>query len=553
MAATRASNTGLITPHGGALRPPAIGTRGIVASAHGLASLAGLRCLMDGGNAVDAAVAVAATLGVVEPFMSGLGGGGGYMLIYEAASGRLHGMDYLGHAPRGAHASLWSDQEELHDDPRSAIVPGALAGWLSVLDRFGRMDRASIFNGAIENAERGWPVSAFGAQILQENAERLGRFETSRSVLFPQDRLPRPGELVEQSRLAKSYREIVEGGRDVFYTGPLGERFVSGVQEAGGLLTMDDLADFEIEWREPIGIDYRGVRVSTMPPECSGVQYLESLKILEAFELGPLGHNTAEYLHLLLETIKLASADRSRYTMDHDAAVELLLDERYAADRRRLIDPGRAAPSEGERYLRDKQGALEPGDPFRYRRDHTTHFEVVDRDHNIVSVTQSNGAPWGSGLIAGETGIAVNNFLYWQDINPESPNHLRPGLRGEMPMAPCIVTRGGAPLLGLGTPGSYGILQTTLQMLLNMLDFSMNVQAAIEAPRVRAFEGTLVDVEGRVSVDARAGLSERGHQVNLLPDWTWKVGGAHGVAINGETGVLTGGADPRRDGVALGW
>jgi gamma-glutamyltranspeptidase / glutathione hydrolase len=543
----------LATPHGGALRPPAIGTRGVVASAHGLASLAGLRCLVEGGNAVDAAVAVAATLGVVEPFMSGLGGGGGYMLVYEAASGRLHGLDYLGRTPRAAHASLWSDQEQLHDDPRSAIVPGSLGGWLAAHERFGTMDRATVFQSAVEHAEQGWPITNFAAQLLRENAERLARFYSSSSVLFSEGHVPRAGQLVRQPQLARSYRQIIDGGADVLYRGPLGERFVDGVQRGGGLLTMGDLAEFKVDWLEPIGVDYRDVHVSTMPPECSGVQYLESLKILEAFDLSALGHNSAEYLHLLLETIKLASADRSRYTMDEGAPVELLLDERYTADRRNSIDRSKAALSEGERYLRDKGGAVEPGHPLRYRRDHTTHFEVVDGHHNIVSVTQSNGSPWGSGLIAGDTGIAVNNFLYWQDLNPESPNHLRPGLRGEMPMAPCVAMREGKPLLGIGTPGSYGILQTTLQMLLNVFDFEMNVQAAIEAPRVRAFEGTLVDVEARISPRARAGLSERGHQLNLLPSWTWKLGGGQGVAIDHETGVLTGGADPRRDSVALGW
>ncbi len=543
----------LVGPHGGAVRPPAIGTQGVVASAHGLATLAGLRCLLDGGNAVDAGVAVAATLSVVEPFMSGPAGGGGYLLFYEAAEGRLHALNYLGHAPRAAEPTLWSDQEDLHDDPRASTVPGPLAGWLAALERFGTMDRGRVFRDAIDNAERGWPLSPFGGRTLEEQAERLGRFASSRRVFLPGGRIPRVGEIVPQPELAQSYREVVEGGRDAFYRGQLGERFVRGVQEAGGILTMEDLADFEVEWREPIGVDYRGHRVSTLPPECSGVQYLESLKILEAFDVAGFEHNSAEYLHLVLETIKLASADRARFAMDRDVPVELLLDPRYVGERRALIDRERAAPSEGERYRRDKLGAVGPGDPLRYRRDNTTHFEVVDRDQNVVAVTQSHGGLWGGGLVAGDTGMTVNNFLYWQDINLESPNRLRPGARGEMPMAPCIVTRDGRPVLGIGTPGSYGILQTTLQMLLNHLDFGMNVQAAIEAPRVRAFEGTLVDVEGRVSPEARAGLTERGHEVNVLPDWSWTVGGGQGVAINQETGVLTGGADPRRDGTAIGW
>jgi gamma-glutamyltranspeptidase/glutathione hydrolase len=540
-------------PHGGAFRPAAVGANGMVSSANGLATLAGVRALMDGGNAIDAAVAVATTLAVVEPFMSGPGGGGGYMLIREGATGQVWGLDYMGWAPSATRADVWTDQEQLYSDVRSAAIPGAVGGWLAALDRFGTMDRAAVFRFAIDTAERGWPVSHFGATTLAEQAERIGRFASSRAVFLPNGRPPRAGELVPQPDLARSYREIVESGADTFYRGPLGERLTRAVQEAGGWLTTDDLADFRVAWREPLTVDYRGQRVATMPPACSGVQYLESLKILEPSDLVSLGHNSADYLHLVIETIKLASADRARYTMDPDAPLAALLEAAYAAERRSLIDPSRAAPSEGERYRADKDGLVGAGDPRRYRRDNTTHFEAADRAGNLVSVTQSNGGLWGSGFVAGDTGIVVNNFLYWQDVNPESPNHLRPGATMECPMAPCIVSRDGAPILGIGTPGSYGILQTTLQMLLNVLDFGMNVQAAIEAPRVRIFERTLVDAEGRIAPSVAEELGRRGHEVRPLPDWSWTVGGGHGVAIDPETGVFTGGADPRRDGMALGW
>jgi gamma-glutamyltranspeptidase / glutathione hydrolase len=540
-------------PHEGAFRPAAVGAHGMVSSAHGLASLAGVRALIEGGNAVDAAVAVAATLAVVEPFMSGPGGGGGYLLFREGKTGRIWGLDYMGWAPRAARADVWSDQEEVYSDVRSATVPGALAGWLAALERFGTLDRAAVFRFAIETAERGWPVSHFGATMLASQQERLGRFESSRAVFYPNGRPPRAGELIPQPNLARSYREIVEGGEEVFYRGSLGERIAGAVQEAGGWLTGDDLAQFKVTWREPLAAEYRGHTLATMPPPCSGLQYLESLKILEVFDLPELGHNSAEYLHLLLETVKLASADRARFTMDPDVPAAALLGPEYAAARRGLIDPDRAASSEGERYLASKDGLIPPGDPLRYRRDNTTHFETADRGGNLVSVTQSNGAPWGSGFVAGDTGISINNFLYWQDINPESPNHLRPGAVMECPMAPCIVTRDGRAVLGIGTPGSYGILQTTLQMLLNRLDFGLNVQAAIEAPRVRAFERTRVDAESRIDEQALAGLRARGHEINVLPAWSAAVGGGHGIAIDPETGVFTGGADPRRDGMAIGW
>lgn len=272
--------------------------------------------------------------------------------------------------------------------------------------------------------------------------------------------------------------------------------------------------------------------------------------MLAPTELRSMEHNSAGYLHLLLETIKLASADRTRYASADLATLGALLSSDYATRRRELIDPGRAAPSEGERFVANKTGVVSSGEPRA--SENTTHFEVADRWGNLVAVTQSNGAPFGSGFVAGDTGIVMNNFLYWTDLDPASPNYLRAGQQQrDMPMAPCIVTRDGSLCLGIGTPGSYGILQTTLQMVLNVLDFDMHVQAAIEAPRVRAFEGTRVDVEGRVDPTVVAELVSRGHDVRVLPEWTWAVGGGHGIGVDAELGVLSGGADPRRDGTAV--
>jgi len=540
-------------PHDGAYRAPAIGMNGVVSAAHGLAATAGLRILIEGGNAVDAAVAVGAALSVVEPFMSGLGGGGGFMLIHEGASGKIWGLDYIGLTPAAADPSVFSDCEDIASDIRSSTVPGTLGGWLAALERFGTMDRAAVFRPAIELAERGWPITPFAAQILAENASRLSVHASSAATYLPTGRPPVAGEAVPQTALARTYRELVEGGAPTFYRGEIGTRIARAVQSAGGWLTEEDLAQFEPRWVEPLAVDYRGHRVHASPPPSTGFQYLESLKILEPFDLPALGHNSAEYLHLLLETFKLASADRTCHAREARPTLVALLSDAYAADRRRLIDRGRAAPSEGERYMAHKRDEVPPGDPSRYARDHTTHFEVADRLGNVVAVTQSNGAPFGNGFVAGDTGIPMNNFLYWTDLDPESPNYLRPHAKRESAMSPCIVTRDGRPVLGIGTPGSFGILQTTLQMLLNSLDFGMHVQAAIEAPRVRAFERTLVDVESRILPETRADLASRGHEIRLLAPWTWRVGGGHAVALNPATGVLVGGADPRRDGQSVAW
>ena len=538
-------------PQDGAYRPPSVGVHGVVSAAHGLAATAGLRILMEGGNAIDSAVAVGATLGVVEPFMSGLGGGGGFIMFHEGKTGRVHSLDYIGLPPSAADPSVFSNIDEISHDVRSSTVPGTLGGWMAALDRFGTMDRATVFRPAIELAERGWPITTFAAYQLRNQEASLARFDSSRGEYLPEGRPPAVGEVVPRPNLARTYREVVEGGADLLYRGDLGRRICRAVQEAGGWLTEADLADFAPAWVEPLAIEYRGRTIQTVPPPSLGLQYLECLKILEAFDLAELGHNSTEYLHLLLETIKLASADRTRWSREGAPTVQALISGEYAAERRSLINRQRAQPSEGERYLPNKTDEVRPGDPSRYVRDHTTHFEVADRWGNIAAITQSLGGAFGSGFVAGDTGLVLNNFLYWTDLDPDSPNYMQPRKRRESAMSPCIVSEGGRPILGIGTPGSFGILQTTLQMLLNYLDFGMNVQTAIEAPRVRAFERTLLDAEARISPETIEGLRARGHEVNVEAPWTWKVGGGHGVAVDPETGILTGGADPRRDGASV--
>ena len=537
-------------PHAGAYRSPAIGRNGVVAAAHGLAATAGLKALFDGGTAVDAAVAVGAALGVVEPYMSGIGGGGGFMLIYEAATRTVHALDYLGRAPAAATAAPFAAVSEIDADVRSATVPSVLAGWLAAHQRFGRLGLDALFQPAIDLAERGWPVSPWAESIFRESAWRLQRHAARGGALLPNGEPPATAGIVAQLDLARSYQQIAAGGGHVFYRGELGKRLVQAVQDAGGWLTEQDLAECAPTWSRPLQVDYRGYAVHTVPPPSSGFQYLECLKLLEATNLPSHGHNSTDYLHLLLETIKLASADRTRYAGSDPAVINTLLSDRYAAERRALVDNTRAAESEGERYVPDKNGAVEPGSVRA--SEHTTHFETADRWGNLVSVTQSNGAPFGSGFVAGDTGIVLNNFLYWTDLDPRSPNYLRGGQQGrDMPMSPCIVTRDGDLVLGVGTPGSYGILQTTLQMVLNVLDFDMHIQAAIEAPRVRAFEGRRVDVEGRLDATVIDGLRARGHDVRVLAPWTWAVGGGHGIRFDASHHVLHGGADPRRDGAAV--
>jgi gamma-glutamyltranspeptidase/glutathione hydrolase len=279
---------------------------------------------------------------------------------------------------------------------------------------------------------------------------------------------------------------------------------------------------------------------------------LETLGILEGFDLAAWGHNSPEYLHHLIEAIKLASADRLAYAYAGDPPIRGLVSKAYAASQRARIDGARAAVSEGERFNPEKlAGQIAEGYPARFDNEQTTHFACADAAGTVVSVTQTLGVPFGSGFAVPGTGLVLNNILKWTDRDPASPNVVRPGRKAGTMMSPTQVFRDGAFALCIGTPGSYGILQTQPQMLLNALEFEMNVQEAIEAPRVRVYRDRLVDAEARVSPGTREALARRGHRVNALDDWSWVVGGGQGIARDPESGALMAGADPRRDGYAL--
>jgi gamma-glutamyltranspeptidase/glutathione hydrolase len=354
--------------------------------------------------------------------------------------------------------------------------------------------------------------------------------------------------------LATTLRQIAEGGAAVLYDGPLGRTIVRAVEEAGGWLSEADLRAARPAWQAPLSGSFRGLELVIPPPPCSGWQILETLHVLEGFELAALGHNSPEYLHLVIEAVKLASADRVRYAHATAVPVSGLTSQAYAARQRDRLDRLRAGASGGERFSRERLPAeILPGHPADFMKEQTTHFAAADPDM-VVTVTQSLGSLFGSGFVAPGTGVFLNNFLYWTDLDAESPNYLRGGEPIELMMTPTQGFREGRFALSIGTPGSFGILQTTPQMILNHLEFGMNVQEAIEAPRVRIYRDRLVDIEARVAEATRSALAARGHRLNVLDEhggWSWVVGGGHGISRDPESGALIGGADPRRDGVAL--
>ncbi|HYL79851.1 MAG TPA: gamma-glutamyltransferase [Candidatus Acidoferrum sp.] len=531
-------------------RPAVMGMRGMVATAHPLASAAGLEMLWRGGNAVDAAVAAAATLNVVEPFMSGIGGDG-LLLLRLGRSGERKVLNFMGRTPSATRPEGCTP-EELDRGPKASLVPGNFASWWEALRSHGRLSPPTVFAPAIRHAEEGFPLTHRGAAFLAANCIRLT--PQAKAVFCPGGEVPRPGTVLPHKALAATLGRLVAAGPSLLYQGDLGKQICEAVQTAGGWLTEEDLAAFRPEWQDPIISTYRDLEVASVPPPAAGMQVLEALNILEGFDLGASGHNCVETLHLIIEAVKLTMADRIAYQSLSNAPVFGLLSKGYAAAQRTRIHPERAAVGGGERYAGEAlAGAVQPGDPYGYNREHTTHFSVVDGEGNAASITQTLGSPFGSGFIAADTGILLNNLLKWNDLDPRSPNVLAPHRAVETRMAPIQAFRAGRLLLALGTPGSYGIPQTTTQMFLNLVEYGMDIQEAIEAPRVRVYQDRAVDMETRIPADVRAGLSARGHVIRELGDWSWVVGGGQGVWVDPISGALAGGADPRRDGYAMGW
>ena len=537
-------------------RPPTMGVNGMVSSAHPLASLAGLRVLQDRGNAFDATVATAAALNVVEPYMSGVGGIG-VALAYIAREGRVRALDFSGRAPNAAEPAVLT--EETKDGGiMAAMVPGNLSGWLTMHDTYGTMDRQRLFQPAISYAEDGFPVTYFNSESFGNAADLLKKFPAAASIILDEQGVaPSPGRRLKMPHLAESLRQIAEGGQEVFYRGELGRRIVEGNRELGGLYTCEDLAEYSARWYDPISISYKGYEVFTTPPNCSSFQVLQTLKMLEGFDERDREFQQADTLHLFMEAVKLCVTDRIKYAGDPDYVDPLppgLLSSEYAASQKRRIDRESAAVVSGERYAQERpDGALKPGSPEEFDAGMTTHFAVADRDGNVVSVTQTPGGAFGSGAAVGGTGIFLNNMASFFELGEGSPNRIGPRKRVDFVVAPTQTFRDGKFFLSIGTPGSWGILQTTPQFLTNVLDYGMNVQQAMEAPRFRYMKGRRVELEERFPLHLRRALAARGHEIDLVEAWSRSVGGAQAIQFDAEAGVFQGGADPRRDGYALGY
>ena len=528
-------------------RPVVCGLNAAVAAAHPLASQTGLQMLHEGGNAVDAVVAMAATLGVVEPYMSGPGGVG--FLLLSQPDGTCRALNYSGNTPAAATPDQFTpDTQDV--GPRACLIPGNVAGWFEALRAHGKLSPQAVFAPAIRHARDGFPLHPFNARFIEACLPRL-----TGEGLAIWGRVPlEVGAVLRQPDLAATFERLAANGPDDFYRGELGRRIADAVQAAGGLLTRDDLAGYRPDWETPISVPYRGLTVRTCPPNNEGFQILQTLRLLEPYDLAAMGHNTADYIHIVTEAVKLAVADRIRWAGDpkfSPVPLETLFSEPYISERRRLINPRQASRSEGERW----RGPLSPGViPPGKVEGLTTHLAAVDESGAIASITQSLGNGFGSGFVVPGTGLALNNFIWWCEIDPAcpTPNLIAPGKRWAACMAPVHVVKPDGKLwFSIATPGSYGILHTTLQMLLNVVEFEADPQAAIEAPRFRVWEETRLQIEDRVPQAVRDELAGRGHNVELIGDYSPLVGGGQSVMIHPQHGTRLAGADPRRDGYAL--
>lgn len=528
----------------------------MVSSAHPISTLVGLRVLMDGGNAFDAVVATAATLNVVEPYMSGIGGIG-MALAYVENERRVRSLNFSGMAPNSAMPDIFT-QATKNDGILASLVPGNLAGWLTLHNTYGSMDIERLFLPAIDYAENGFPLTFHAVENIKRTQHLLHPFPASSSIILGSDRrVPVPGTLLKQPGLAESLRLISKDGMETFYKGELASKIVKANRSLGGIFTEEDMAEYEPEWQEPINIRYRGYEVFTTPPNCSSFQVLQTLKLMEQFESDELSHQHPDTVHSLIEGIKLAVADRIKYAGDPAyiyAPINGLLSNSYAHEQAKRMKFDVASVVEGERHmLGQPSDSLLPGNPESFDGGMTTHFAVADRDGNVVTVTQTLGGGFGSGAVMGDTGIFLNNMANYFDLEENSLNVIGPHKKVDFVVAPTQTFRKGKFFLSLGTPGSFGILQTTPQMLMNVLDFGMNVQQAIETPRFRIFSGKNVSMEERFPIKLRRELKRRGHDIEVIDAWSRTVGGAQAIEVDCEKGVFHGGADPRRDGYALGW
>ena len=525
-------------------RPVVMGTNWMITSGHPLASQAGAAILDKGGNALDAAIAANAVLGVVRPHMCGIGGDA-FIIIYVARQKKVRVLNASGRSPYGAERDFFvkKGMKKIPDKGiLTATVPGAVDGWITALEEYGTMALEILLQKAIEYAEGGFPVYKELSDVIKNESSLLKSCPASARIFLRNGRPPKPGELLVQRDLAESLKKIATGGKDAFYRGEIGRAFVKCSQEDNGLFAQKDLDDCRASWVEPIETTYKGYRICAIPPNSQGIALLMQANIIENFDLAKLGHNSTDYVHLLVEAKKLVFTDRDTYVCDpgfHHVPVGKMVSKGYAKERMSRIDINRAASD------------VSPTD-FSSTGEDTIYLAVVDREGNAVSMINSLYEAFGSGTLVEGTGMMLHNRGKDFSLDPSHVNCIEPHKRPYHTLSPCMIMKGEHPFMVLGSPGADGQTQTLLQVIANIIDFKADVQEAIESPRWRGNPGNNLRIEGRFPPEVVEGLKAKGHQIELLPDWSTVCGGAQGIIIDHETGVIMGGADPRRQAYAIG-
>lgn len=528
---------------------------GMVVAAHPLAAEAGVEVLKQGGNAIDAAIATALALNAAEPFASGIGGGG-FMVIYLAESGKTTVINYREKAPAAAYADMFQENGTINNTWRrnhglAVGVPGALAGWIHALNKYGTWEFAKVIQGAIGIAEQGFTVSKTFSRINKDEYEKL-LLNAGDSSCYLNEGFPyEPGDTFRNPDLAAFFTRLAEKGMDDFYHGETARKIAAAVAAKGGVMTADDLAEYRVIEQPPLSGSYKDFQLyTTLPPSCGGLFIQQLLNILENWPIKEWGHNSAAYIHHFSEALRIVFADKARFLGDPNfvpVPVAELSSKTYAASIAAAILPDRT-------LTKYPYGEF---DELANKKENTTHLCVIDKQGNIVSLTQSINLFFGTGIVPENTGFILNNHMADFSPDPASPNAPGPGKRPVSNMGPMLLFHQGEPMLALGSPGGTRIFSSLTQILINITEFGMSLDEAIEAPRFFSYSSLgkahSLAVEARISADIIAALEQMGHKISRREDYDKYFGGAQGLMLPAGKKVILGGADSRRDGQGAGY
>ncbi len=568
-------------------RPAVAAINGVVTSGHPIASSAGLQMLLKGGNAFDAAVAVGAMAALGEPEMNGIGGNG-FATIFEKKTGKVHSVSMAGAAPKALKPTEMTP-ETLNAGMKAGIVPGNLGGYLMILDKLGTMSLAEVLAPAIEYAEKGYPIDQMLAQSIDRGKNNLAKYPTTAKIFLPNGQPLKAGELLKNPDYAATLRKLVDAEKqalankatrsraiiaafDRFYKGDIAQEFERFFKENGGILTAADLAAYQPQWTEPLRTTYRGYDVFSNPSTSrGGFEVLMGANLVERFNLASYGSGSPQAVHALIEAIKVSKADIYRYVADPKFTVipaAGMLSKPYATSRSALIDMSKAAgyPEAGAPEGRTNTSAPQGGPAFPEHYDgeqHTTSFSIVDRFGNAIGITPTLGGLFGNNVVVGSTGLLLNNGMRLGSTSPypDNVNYVGAGKVPILNNSPVVVLKDGKLAFVFGTPGGETIGQTQFQMLVNLIDFQLPVQQAIEAPRFsldaepnfyKPGSEITVQIENRMPAATIEALKAMGHKLRVSPGWG-SIGHMQTIRIDPVTGTITAGGDPRRTGYAMGY